>query len=260
MSRRGEDLIAAINAGAADPVRSLGALIGQLSAEVEQSGSALREAIERNAGTSVTALAAAGDRLRNELSQVLDRLGQASVALDRVVGGAGEKLEIIQGDLGQKIDEMQRALGAMAAQVTELDRLSSTTQSESGVLIERMANIHGRCSPRSRAIWRPSSRRSTWRCSAAKRACRSCSPTSTPRARNSTRWRDLSPLRSRRVSPGPGARPGDQRRADVDDQGHRRDGRQPIRDDSRNAARNEKGPRRRCNRPTSRPMRSCPRS
>ena len=140
MSRRGEDLIAAINAGAADPVRSLGALIGQLSAEVEQSGSALREAIERNAGTSVTALAAAGDRLRNELSQVLDRLGQASVALDRVVGGAGEKLEIIQGDLGQKIDEMQRALGAMAAQVTELDRLSSTTQSDSGVLIERMAN------------------------------------------------------------------------------------------------------------------------
>ncbi|MGD0642284.1 MAG: apolipoprotein acyltransferase, partial [Roseiarcus sp.] len=127
------------NSGATDPVRSLGALIGQLSAEVEQSGAALREAVERNAGTSVTALAAAGDRLRNELSQVLDRLGQASVALDRVVGGAGEKLGAIQGDLGEKIDEMQRALGAMAAQVSELDRLSSTTQSDSGVLIERMA-------------------------------------------------------------------------------------------------------------------------
>ena len=111
----------------------------RLTGEVERSGASLREAVERNAGASVTALSVAGDRMRNELSQVLDRLGQASAALDRVVGGAGEKLGAIQGGLGEKIDEMQRALGAMAAQVTALDRLSSTTQSESGALVERMA-------------------------------------------------------------------------------------------------------------------------
>jgi hypothetical protein len=172
MTRRGDDLLAAINAGAAGSVRSLGALTGQLSAEVEtsttalraaaeaaqsqssetinqlltrltgeveRSGASLRESVERNAGASVTALSVAGDRMRNELSQVLDRLGQASAALDRVVGGAGEKLGAIQGGLGEKIDEMQHALGAMAAQVTALDRLSSTTQSESGALVDRMA-------------------------------------------------------------------------------------------------------------------------
>jgi hypothetical protein len=111
----------------------------RLTGEVERSGASLREAVERNAGASVTALSVAGDRMRNELSQVLDRLGQASAALDRVVGGAGEKLGAIQGGLGEKIDEMQSALGAMAAQVTALDRLSSTTQSESGALVERMA-------------------------------------------------------------------------------------------------------------------------
>ena len=46
--------------------------------------------------------------MRNELSQVLERLGQASAALDRIVGAAGEKLGAIQGDLGEKIDEMQQ--------------------------------------------------------------------------------------------------------------------------------------------------------
>ena len=139
MTRRSEDLIAAINASATDSAQSLGALTGQLSSEVEQSGAAVREAVERNAGATVTALVAAGERLRYELSQVLDRLGQAGSALDRVVDGAGGKLGAIQGELGEKIDEMQRALGAMAAQVSELDQLSSTTQIASGSLVERMA-------------------------------------------------------------------------------------------------------------------------
>ncbi len=172
LTRRGDDLLAAINAAASGSVRSLGALTSQISgevetsttalraaaeaaqsqsaetihellarltSEVERSGASLREAVEQNAGASVTALHAAGDRMRNELSQVLDRLGQASLALDRIVEGAGDKLGAIEGDLGEKIDAMQRALGAMAAQVTELDRLSATTQQESGALVERMA-------------------------------------------------------------------------------------------------------------------------
>jgi phage host-nuclease inhibitor protein Gam len=139
LTRRSEDLLAAINASAADSVQSLGALTGQLSSEVEQSGAALRDAVERNAGASVTALTAAGERMRNELSQVLERLGQASFALDRVVDGAGDTLGAIQSDLGEKMDAMQGALGAMAAQVSELDHLSSTTQNASGSLVERLA-------------------------------------------------------------------------------------------------------------------------
>jgi len=139
MKRRSEDLIATITASAADSVHSLGAWTGQLRAEVEQSGAALREAVEGNAGESVTALTTTSDRLRDELSQVLDRLGEASQALDRVVGGASDKLGAIQGDFSEKIGELQRALAATAAQVSELDRMSSTAHTMSGSLVEHMA-------------------------------------------------------------------------------------------------------------------------
>ncbi|MGD1016567.1 MAG: hypothetical protein ABR863_09035 [Roseiarcus sp.] len=139
MKRRSEDLIATIGASAADSVQSLGAWTGQLRAEIEQSGAALREAVEGNAGESVTALTTVSDRLRDELSQVLDRLGEASQALDRVVGGATDSLGAIQGDFSEKIDELQRALGATAEQVSEIDRMSSTAHTMSGSLIEHMA-------------------------------------------------------------------------------------------------------------------------
>ncbi|MGD0763686.1 MAG: hypothetical protein ABR929_10975 [Roseiarcus sp.] len=139
MKRRSEDLIATITASAADSVHSLGAWTGQLRAEVEQSGAALREAVEGNAGESVTTLTATSDRLRNELSQVLDRLGEASLALDQVVGGASDKLGAIRSDFSEKIDELQHALAATAAQISELDRMSSTTHTMSGSLIEHMA-------------------------------------------------------------------------------------------------------------------------
>jgi phage host-nuclease inhibitor protein Gam len=136
-------------------------LLSALTGQIEQSGAALREAIERdagasvtaltttsdrlreaverNAGASVTALTTTSDRLRDELSQVLDRLGEASLALDRVVGGASDTLGAIKGDFSENIDELQRALGAMATQVSELDRMSSTAHSMSGPLIEHMA-------------------------------------------------------------------------------------------------------------------------
>ena len=101
---------------------------------------ALREAVETNAGASVSTLNVSSERMRSELGQVLERLGQVGSVLDRMVGAAGERLTAIEGGLGEKIEQMQQALGAMAAQVTALDRLSSETRDESGVLVERLSD------------------------------------------------------------------------------------------------------------------------
>jgi len=172
LARRSEDLLAAINAGGAGSIRSLGELTGRLSGEVEAStaslrqaadaaraetaetvrellarltseveraGATLRDAVDRNAGASVAALSVASDRMRDELSLVLDRLGQASAALDRVVGGADDRLGAVGAQLAAKVEEMQRALAAMATQVTMLDRLSTATRDESATLVESVA-------------------------------------------------------------------------------------------------------------------------
>ena len=118
---------------------ALGGLVARLTQELEASSGALREAMEKGSESSVTSLASTGDRLRQELSLVLERLSQTGTALDRIVGSASSKLGDIQGDLGDKVQVLQQSLGAIASQVSELDRLSTTTRNDSGAMVERMA-------------------------------------------------------------------------------------------------------------------------
>ena len=118
---------------------ALGGLVARLTQELEASSGALREAMEKGSESSVSSLASTGDRLRQELSLVLERLSQTGTALDRIVGSASSKLGDIQGDLGDKVQVLQRSLGTIASQVTELDRLSTTTRNDSGAMVERMA-------------------------------------------------------------------------------------------------------------------------
>ncbi len=132
-------LRAAAEATQAQSAESIAALIGGLTAEIERCGGALREAVETDAGASISTLNASGERMRGELGQVLERLGQVGSVLDRMVGAAGERLTAIEGGLGERIEQMQQALGAMADQVSALDRLSSETRDESGVLVERLS-------------------------------------------------------------------------------------------------------------------------
>ncbi len=123
----------------AQSVEAIGALVSKLTREIERTGASLREAVETNAGASVSTLNASSERMRSELGQVLERLGQVGSVLDRMVGAAGERLVAIEGGLGEKIEQMQHALGAMADQVSALDRLSNETRDESGALVERLS-------------------------------------------------------------------------------------------------------------------------
>ncbi|THD49440.1 MAG: hypothetical protein E7774_01215 [Bradyrhizobium sp.] len=173
MTRRGDDLLAAIGASASGSVRELGALSGQigvavetstaslraaaeaahtqsaesigaliqaLTGEIDRSGASLREVVESNATASVTTFNAAGDRMRAELGQVLERLSQVGSVLDRMVGAAGTQLVAIEGGLTDRIEQLQTALQAMSTQVSSLDRISTETRSESGALVERLSS------------------------------------------------------------------------------------------------------------------------
>ena len=161
LTRRGDDLLAAINAGSTESVRALSNLTGSLTEEVETSTStlrnlvetsvetmrntvgastdALRATVETNVRASVTTMTSNGDRLRGEMATLLERLGQTLGALDHVVGEAGSRLGAIEGGLDGRMEDLHKALGAMAAQVTELDRLSADTRNGSMELVERLA-------------------------------------------------------------------------------------------------------------------------
>ena len=129
MTRRTDELIAAVNGSAADPVRALSALTGQLRSEVadssealrnvvadathrsgeaidallkrlteqvEASGATLQETVTRSAENSVKSLSGTGDRLRNELTLVIHNLGQTGAVIDQAIGSAGDRLAAVQ--------------------------------------------------------------------------------------------------------------------------------------------------------------------
>jgi hypothetical protein len=126
------------DSAAADSSEALGGWLARLTQELEGSSAALRESIELGAQSSVTSLASTGDRLRQELSAVLDRLGHAGTALDRVVGSAGSQLGEIEGVLRGRVEDLQHALGAITSQVSELDRMTAATHEDSGAMVARM--------------------------------------------------------------------------------------------------------------------------
>ena len=172
LTRRGDDLLAALGASAAGSVRELGSLSGQigvavetsaaslraaaeaaqtqsaetisalvmnLTSEIDRVGAALRETVESNAGASVTTLNAAGERMRGELGQVLERLGQVGSVLDRVVGAAGQQLRAVEGGLGERTEQLQGSLVAMSDQIAALSHLSTETHKELDVLVARLS-------------------------------------------------------------------------------------------------------------------------
>ena len=172
LTRRTDELIAAVNGSAADPVRALSALTGQLRSEVADSSEALRnvaadvthrsaetieallkrlteqveassvslhETVTRSAESSVESLSGTGDRLRNELTSVIDDLGQTSAVIDRAIGSAGDRLAAVQSGLAARVEEFQHALGGIASQVAALGRLSATAQSDASTLAGQLA-------------------------------------------------------------------------------------------------------------------------
>ena len=172
LTRRTDELIAAVNGSAADPVRALSALTGQLRSEVADSSEALRnvaadvthrsaetieallkrlteqveassvslsETVTRSAESSVDSLSGTGDRLRHELTSVIDNLGQTSAVIDQAIGSAGDRLAAVQSGLATRVEEFQHALGGISSQVTALGRLSATTQSDASTLAGQLA-------------------------------------------------------------------------------------------------------------------------
>ena len=211
----------AAQATQAQSSETISSLVSGLTAEIERCGVALRETVETDAGASVATLNVSSERMRSELGQVLERLGQVGSVLDRMVGAAGERLTAIEGGLSEKIEEMQRALGAMAAQVTALDRLSSETRDEVRRPGRATVGPHRRLGRR-RARPRRQSADGRRRAGASPRQPEDAVGEIADKSQEFDAVARLRRVGRGQLRQGAGARPGDQRRADGDDQGRRR--------------------------------------
>ena len=81
LTRRTDELIAAVNGGAADPVRALSALTGQLRAEVANSSEALRERGRRHAQRS-------GETIEGLLKRLTEQVEASGASLRNSVAAA----------------------------------------------------------------------------------------------------------------------------------------------------------------------------
>jgi hypothetical protein len=114
-------------------------LLKRLTEQVEASSVSLSETVTRSAENSVDSLSGTGDRLRHELTSVIDNLGQTSAVIDQAIGSAGDRLAAVQGGLATRVEEFQHALGGISSQVAALGRLSATTQSDASTLAGQLA-------------------------------------------------------------------------------------------------------------------------
>ena len=91
-------------------VSHLSAKHDELTAAIDQSSAALSHALETSASASVGTLIGANDKLKSEMTSVLDRLSQTNSALQSIIGNAGQNLAAIESALSERVKDFQIAL------------------------------------------------------------------------------------------------------------------------------------------------------
>ena len=99
---------------------------GEVAVALDRSTAALREAIETSAGQSVGAVTGAHEKIRNELTEVLGRLGETNTALQTIVGQASTGLSALDTTLGEKLREMRGAIEQASADLTRATGAASS--------------------------------------------------------------------------------------------------------------------------------------
>ncbi len=119
-------------------VENMGRKQNELTAAINNSSSGLRDAIEAGAATSVASLTTTNARVRNELGDLLERLGHVNEILKSVVGGAATNLSSVENTLSSQVRIFQASLGAVTQQVASLEKTSTETLSGADTLATRL--------------------------------------------------------------------------------------------------------------------------
>jgi cell division septum initiation protein DivIVA len=119
---------------------------GETSIEItrsfDKSTADLQKLFENGTGTTIQALLTTNEKLKDDLSEVLARLAETSLALNGVVHDAGDSLEAIEGTLTNRVRDFQGSVTAISNQINNLNTTSLSTLSQTDALVTRLNEEH----------------------------------------------------------------------------------------------------------------------
>ena len=145
----GQAVVHAMESNSAIVSSALQTRTSELTNLLTTSGEALQIAINNSTSNAVSTLINTNDRLKNELSGVLDRLSDANVMLQHVIDSATQNLETVEDGLGERVKEIESILASVAArtnrasdevatQVSALRSVSTGTLKDATELVLRL--------------------------------------------------------------------------------------------------------------------------
>ncbi|NDA47608.1 MAG: hypothetical protein EBY21_10120, partial [Alphaproteobacteria bacterium] len=132
----------AISEKSSSIIERLGETSIEITRSFDKSTHDLQKLFETGTGTSVQALLTTNEKLKDDLSDVLQRLAETSIALNGVVNEAGNSLEAIEGTLTNRVRDFQGSVNAISNQINNLNTASLTTLSQTDALVERLHQEH----------------------------------------------------------------------------------------------------------------------
>lgn len=132
--KNGREMVAGLETASTEIARRVTASLAELNAAI-QSGSA----------TSLHQLVEANDKLRGEVSGLLDKLGEANTVLNTIVGSTSRNLAEVEGRLGERVKGLEATLAAILSAANQgSDALVSRVEairSASGALLANSQNV-----------------------------------------------------------------------------------------------------------------------
>jgi len=114
----------------------------EITQAIDVSSTQLRQAIDTSANGSVATLLGVNDRMKGELTNVLDQLGVTNQSLEKIISTASTNLEAIETSVGERLRDFQSALNIVSNQINLLNDTASSTLHDAGQLATTIDEHH----------------------------------------------------------------------------------------------------------------------
>jgi hypothetical protein len=145
IDEKGANFVANFDKNGREMVDGLETASNDIARRVTASLAELNAAIQSGSATSLHQLVEANDKLRGEVSGLLDKLGEANKVLNTIVGSTAKNLAEVEGRMGERVKGLEATLAAILSAASQgSDALVSRVEairSASGTLLANSQNV-----------------------------------------------------------------------------------------------------------------------
>jgi hypothetical protein len=145
IDEKGANFVAHFDKNGREMVAGLETASTEIARRVTASLAELNSAIQSGSATSLHQLVQANDKLRGEVSGLLDKLGEANTVLNSIVGSTTKNLAEVEGRMSERVKGLEATLAAILSAANQgSDALVSRVEairSASGALLANSQNV-----------------------------------------------------------------------------------------------------------------------